>query len=847
MNMRMTRHLRVSLNLGAALIALSVTQPAMSQTAATPVVPISPVATNPQPEQVETSAATDGEIIVTAQRRSQNLRDVPVSVQAFGAEQLAVAGVGSTDSLVALTPSISVNKFLAPFQSSIRIRGVGSNVSSPIVEPSVSMVIDGVVISRQASFFTDLVDIEQIEVLRGPQSTLFGKNAVAGALNISTARPSLDKFDGLVEATYNSFDDVALRGTISAPLTSTLGFRLTGSYFDEGRGAIENVLSGGPSLSGDRSIGVRGKLLWEPTADTEFMLIGDYRHASGPNTVRTPVRFESLAVQNLYGVGPVDTNNRRVAINGGPFGGHDYSSDDWGVSLEGNTKLGEVTLTSITAYRRYNLDSVFDADGLPTTVTPSGYDDLVTIPGVGSVTTGRLPLTGVTQLSSELKSDQFSQEIRLTSPSSGSFRWLVGGYYWSTTLNFDNRQVQALCPFNTAAPGFRAPPPQPVLGDGDPQALTGACSFPAPNGVNNRFRTIYDVSTDYLAGFGQVDLDLGSRVTLTAGARYQHDVFNYKVSGGLGGTFTVPNTAVSLAPFTGASRQVNNVLTGKASATYKIDQSNNVYASYSRGYKGPGADAPANLAVAPASPLLPERVDAYELGYKGRLFDALNLNVALFWQDFSNLQQQAYNFQTTTFQAVNAGTSRQRGVEADATLRVSPRLQFTGSLTYLDAIYTSFPNADCFAPRVLDTACRYKLIPGAPAAGTKDVSGQRVVFSPKWSYNIAANYRIPIGPNSWLINANYRFVDSQISASSQDPLSVLPSYGILDLRVGVEFEDGRYSVTGFVNNVFDKSFSVFTQPYNYSGQVNPLSPSTVTWVIPKTAERSFGVTARAKF
>jgi outer membrane receptor protein involved in Fe transport len=119
MNMRMTRHLRVSLNLGAALSALSVTQPAISQTAATPEVPNSPVATNPLPEQVGTSATTDGEIIVTAQRRSQNLRDVPVSVQAFGAEQLASAGVGSTDSLVALTPSLGVNKFLAPFQSSI--------------------------------------------------------------------------------------------------------------------------------------------------------------------------------------------------------------------------------------------------------------------------------------------------------------------------------------------------------------------------------------------------------------------------------------------------------------------------------------------------------------------------------------------------------------------------------------------------------------------------------------------------------------------------------------------------------------------------------------------------------
>jgi iron complex outermembrane receptor protein len=398
------------------------------------------------------------EVVVTAQLREQSLQEVPTSVQALSGEDLAAAGVVDMDSLVQLSPSISINRFLAPYQATIRIRGVGTSVSSPIVEPSVSMVVDGVVVARQGAFFTELADIERIEILRGPQSTLFGKNSVAGAVNITTRNPSLEETSGMIEANYNDYGDLNIRGTINGPLGKTVAGSLTASFSDEGDGIHKNIYPGGPSLDNNQSQGLRAKLYWEASDDLDLTFIADTRQADGPNTVRTPVAFESMAVQNLFALGPVNRENRTMNFNGGPFNKHFYDVDDSGVSLQINYSFNDLTLTSITAYRQWDMEQALDADQIGTTVTPSGYDDNVIIPGVGPVSTGRFPLTGSTQVWGELETDQFSQEIRLLSPDDTRFRWLVGGFYWETSLEFDNRQVQALCPFNTEAPGFTAPP-----------------------------------------------------------------------------------------------------------------------------------------------------------------------------------------------------------------------------------------------------------------------------------------------------------------------------------------------------------------------------------------------------
>lgn len=791
-------------------------------------------------------APENDEIIVTAQRREERLIDVPVSVAAVTGAQLANAGVRSTDDLVLVTPSLSVNRHLAPFQTTIRIRGVGTSVTAPTIESSVSMVVDGVVIANQSSFFTDLFDINRLEVLRGPQSTLFGKNAAAGAVNISTANPSLTDYHGAFEANLNDYEDLTLRGTVSGPLSQNVGASLTFSYLNGGDPAVQNISTIGPDLGNDKSIGVRGKIYWEIDERLSFKFIGDYRDAEGPNSVRTPTRFESLAVQNLYGVGPVDYHNRKVNINGGPDRRHFYDNQDKGVSGQFDLEFDNASLTSITAFRQSRSNTGVDVDGLGNDATPSGYDDPVVISGVGSVQTGRFSLIGSSYVDARTKSEQFSQELRLASSGDTRLRYVAGLFYWHTNLEYDSRQLLQICPLNTAAPGFV--PPRPIIGDGDPNALTGRCTFPPPAGVAQSARTVFDVTTDYYAAFGQLDFDLTDKLTALIGARFQREDYAYSIDGGLGGASLYAGTTPSTAPFSGKAGVRNDRLTGKASLSYKPNSNLNTYLSYARGYKGPGLDSPPNLSAFVRKPLEPETVDAYELGLKARIPEqGLSLNLALFWQDIKNFQEPAYDPETATVRAINAGASRQKGIEAELGWRPTSRFDLSVNAVYLDSEYTDFKNADCYTPRALNTRCQYTLITGAAAAGRQDVTGSPTVFSPKLSLTASAGYELPIGSDySLMLRGDFRHVSRQQSNSNQDPDSWIPSYQVVNLRFGLKFPDEKTSLTFYVNNLFDESYSVFRRSYNYSGQVNP-NGNTILDVFPKDANRNFGLTFRTGF
>ncbi len=223
--------------------------------------------------EAETDATFEGEIIVTSQKRSERLQDVPLSVTALSGDALAQAQIFDTAGLANLTPSLTFAQNTSPINNNVRIRGIGTTLFSAGIEPSVSFVIDGVVMARQGQGFVDLIDVERVEVLRGPQGTLFGKNATAGVINVVTKAPA-SSFEGAVEAGYDELGEFRLRGTVSGPLSDSVRARLTGFYVND-RGWARNAITNERTFATE-SIGVRGKVAIDAGPNLEFTITGDF-------------------------------------------------------------------------------------------------------------------------------------------------------------------------------------------------------------------------------------------------------------------------------------------------------------------------------------------------------------------------------------------------------------------------------------------------------------------------------------------------------------------------------------------------------------------------------------------
>ncbi|HEX7874859.1 MAG TPA: TonB-dependent receptor plug domain-containing protein [Sphingobium sp.] len=351
-------------------------------------------------------AQTDAQddIVVTAQKRTERLQDVPLAVTAINGNALNNRQIFDTNNLVQAVPSLNYQQGNNPTNSSFRIRGVGTSLFNQGVEASVSVVVDGVVSARQVQSFTDFSDIERVEVLRGPQGTLFGKNASAGVINVVTARPSRT-FEGRASATIAEGDEYRLSSTVSGPITDTLRARITGYYNDVG-GHIYNAFTQ-RSENGFDSGGVRGKLEWDATDRLNLLLAADYRQNNADCcqgvlvSVGNPQRLQLIANTGA------SANNRQSWNNGATFA----DSKQKTISLEANLDLGNATLTSITAYQKYDIANNFEPDRLGSSVPI-----FVTAGGAGQFDHNY----GTTAI------EQFSQEVRAASNGSGPLSYVVG-------------------------------------------------------------------------------------------------------------------------------------------------------------------------------------------------------------------------------------------------------------------------------------------------------------------------------------------------------------------------------------------------------------------------------------
>lgn len=760
------------------------------------------------------------EIIVTATKREQSIQDVPIAVSAFTADELENRGIEELEDLNQISPSISVyNSNSTANGGTVRIRGVGTTGNNPGLESAVGMFIDGVYRSRSGQGFSDFVDVERIEVLRGPQGTLFGKNTVAGAVSVITKKPSFD-FGGHVSATYGNLDQKRVAASVTGPvIDDVLAFRLSGSW-READGYYQDFNSTDAYGERDR-YSLKGQLLWTPSEDLSVRLIADYTE-----------KDESCCPAAFYGQGPSAAWIRQVGgtvvgqtgANGGPvdfFGPRNINADprevgvnfkpveeveDWGVALDITYEWNEVTIHSITAYREYEAFRAQDVDFTDADVLrPQDADDLF---------------------------ENFSQEFQFIG-STGDLDWIVGIYGYTEDIDTDDEILFSAMGGPFVSLVFTA-------------GASAAALAPAfPNGAG--YRAEWFSETEGYAIYTNNTYHLTEQLDITFGIRYSRErkEAGGSVNGGLPGQ-VINDPTPGLVPGVGwceglsiagvgAGRAALGSLcdnvswensaterewTGTVSTSYAVSEELNVYASFSRGYKAGGFNLDQESFDSIINPALmvgaaevrkvdktrfePEFVNAYELGFKSTWLDGnLVMNVALFISKFEDFQLNS--FDGLGFTITNLSQVESRGFEVETFWAVNENLTLSVGATYADARYgDNLSNfATCSTPTP-DSACAAL---DAPTGGNVNVpsqiDGDRLTYAPAWNGTFSANYEQTIPGTEWI----GRFVWATAyrgranTGSNLHPLKLVQDTWFQNARLTAVSPDGDWEIALWANNL----------------------------------------------
>lgn len=725
------------------------------------------------------------EIVVTAQKREQNLQQVPVSVTALSAEAIANKGITQFENLAQVAPGLTITQGTQRTGNSINLRGIGTSVFSIGVEPAVSVVVDDVPILNQGQAFSTLTDIERIEVLRGPQGTLFGKNASAGVVNIVTRAPT-ETFSGRIAASATTDEEYRVEAGISGPLGENVGFRINGFYSDF-RGYVKNLATGN-YLGADESWGIRGKLVADLSDSVKVTISAEHSETDGNSTPRTVLSFAPGAT--VFGASLATNLGTIKAGPGNYLLNQNYDGiakgESTNVSGRISIDLGSVDLISITSYQKWGLDTQDDVEQL-------------NLPVFGSA-------TGLVQ-SSPYDTKNVTQELRLVSTAPGPFQYILGAFFSSgeTDRSFDRG------------------PSGPLLS-----------------------KWVSNAGTKTYAAFAQGTYDLAATTHLDAGIRYNHEKIDVSFQR-LNVPATQPaNNAICLAVCMGNAS--DDAVTGKIALRQDVAERVMVYASFATGYKGQGYDVSSGFTPArAANPVKPETSHTYEIGFKSRFLDnRVQFNLTGFWTDYKNFQSQSAVVQpdqSIQFQLNNVGKLRTRGIDLELQTKPTRELSFDLAGTWMDAIITEYPLANCNTIQTTDPICFDIDGSGPGTARAQNLAGKRLPNAPKFMFNASAMYDIFMDsmPFDGFVTLDYRYQSRVNFDLFQNPLYFQKAYGVLNGSIGVRQRDDQYRVTLFVNNLFDKNFAS-----NVGGLVGG-QPTSVNQVLSRNSRRYFGIRANYNF
>ena len=808
-------------------------------------------------------AAID-EIIVTANKREQTLQDIPMSVSVTSAEQISQSSIVDLIDLQSAVPALRVNQLQSSAQTNFIIRGYGNGANNPGIEPAVSVYIDGVPRTRSASSLADLPTVQRVEVLSGPQSTLFGKNASAGVISVSTLLPE-QEMGGMIEATAGNYGSKIIKGTVTGGLSDTVSFRLSASD-NSSDGYATNITTGDEVNTRNRSA-IRGQLLIEPSEDLTIRMIADYNEIDEECCAASSLVYgdasavaAALAAARGFAATPVDPWARKLSMNDTPSN----KLKGEGVSIQVDYDMDFATFTSITSSRDQSLRSTFDADFTAAELVDENRVDY--------------------------DFETFTQEFRLTSNGDGDVQWMAGISHSDEDVDsFRNvtfgDDIYAYADFLVTAglsagiaaqaaagyidatgdtagaeaygAGIAADTLAPVGGSGVNYvgAAFGACVVnavpcsdvffvPGTGNVGESFQ-MEGVATSV---FGQVDIAMSDQLTATVGLNYTKDkktvVSDVLVidafaelplaSAGLGALSGLQ--LFPPFPAYGGDEDESGVfksddLTHTLRFAYQMNEDMTLYASHSTGFKA----ASVNMSVDGRTPgnraADPEEATNIEVGLKAS-FDNGYLNVALFQQSIEGFQSNV--FSGTGFNLENAGKETHEGIELDGMYAVSDSLVLSLSAIAIDAVYDSFTNGTCDTTGQAGEA--YQCVGDS---NTIDLSGLSPAGVHELSVNANAVYSFDVS-NS--INGFFRVEyvhEKDINIADLIPMS-LASRGTdnLNASLGFSSENGGWDAMLWGRNLTDhksliSAFPTTAQPGSFTGYPN--------------APRTYGLTLRKNF
>lgn len=743
------------------------------------------------------------EVIVQAQRRSESLQDVPVAVSAVDGEQLIQQGLGDLQEMATYVPSLNIVQ--SPGTVQIYMRGLGSAQNTGF-EQSVGLFVDGLYVSKAPQFTAPFLDVANVEVLRGPQGTLFGKNTIAGAITVNTVRPS-DEFEAILRTNFDvEYGDYTVDAIVSTPLTDSLSARFAVRKVDM-QGYIDNTFVNRDEVQSEQSV-YRGSVLWDINDSASLFVKYEQAevYADGKSLI-TPSAGPWEPV--LRGIDPnfsFSTDTRSTSV----VEFQDIDSENLTVNLD--IDIGGFQLTSITGYSEYSLENFADPDTV-------AIDAAVFNP--------------------REEFSQWTQEIRLASPVGGKFDYIVGAFYLSNDLEA-NRQL-GITPANVAGgPGI--PPVFGVL---------------PPIGTFANF----DQETESYALFGSINWHFSDRLRATAGIRY-----TYEEKSAFRNLIYTDATGIPLdEAYNPATDPISNILARATlpvlglfehdingdrdvddwsptlRVSYDLTDDAMFYASVSRAFKSGGYNEAGNSGDEPGefppggSPASFEFDDeealSFEVGGKMSFFDRrANLNFAIFSTEFSNLQVSA--FQGESFVVGNAADVTSQGVEIDAVARLSESWTLTGSMTYLDATYDSYATAPCTVAQTAQTAAMG--IP--PGSCVQDLTGRTLPFAPEFSGVLALRYERQLGNLLFGAVADVNYAGDQFLATDLDPQTIQEANTRVNSRVAISAPDKRWELAIVGRNLTDESVANFAS--------DAFLLTGVTWQVmqpPRTVELQFNV------